>query len=113
MADEAIIKIVKICSTPEERIDGLQDTPIARDECCVFIYETKKTMPKFWGKNTPNKLYATLVNDGIAVDSQVINAMDESSVVLYGEGDIVIESRKKIYPGAKVVFNGNELKIVS
>lgn len=108
-----VIKIVKICVTPEERMDGLQDLDIGVDECCLFVYEGKKSMPKFWGKNTKYRLFASLVNDGFVVDTQTINAMDETAVVLQGEGDTVIESRKKIYPGQTVIFNGDEIKIVS
>lgn len=109
MAD--IIKIVKICSTPEERIEGLQNTPIEFDECCLFIYEYEKVMPKFWGKNTLYRLYASLVKDGVVVDTQEIQPMSENSVVLYGEGDMVIESRKKLYPGQEVIFHGDTIEV--
>lgn len=104
-------KICKICDTAELRIEGMQNRKMERDECCVFSYETE-TQPKFWGKNTPQCLWVSLISGGRVVDSKKIMKMDETPVCLSGRGNIAIESRRKIQVGSNVLLNGDEVIVI-
>ena len=104
------IKICKICDTHELRIEGMQNRKMRQNEYCVFLYEGE-VQPRFWGKNTLQDLWVSLINCGRVVDSKKIIRMDETPVVMSGRGDMVIESRRKIPVGASISLNGDEVQV--
>lgn len=107
---DTILKIRKICDTAELRAEGLQNVEMTEDECCLFLYDAGVS-PRFWGRNTLHDLWATLVANGRAIDSERIIGMDETPVCMRGRGSMVIESIVKIPIGAGIKLNGDEVVI--
>lgn len=56
------LHIIKTCDTHDSRAEGLQNTEITRDECCLFLFDAK-SQHSFWGLNTKQTLWVNFVDD--------------------------------------------------
>ncbi len=97
--------IYKVCDTPELRAEGLQNEIINEDECCVFEYGSFAQSPTFWGKNTLEDLYVSLVSGHHVVDCKKIRAFDLTPVKLSGSGDMALETKVPLPIGSIVRYN--------
>lgn len=78
--------------------------------CCAFVFDGR-VQPRFWGKNTLQDLYVSLIDDGVVVDCKKICSFDLNPVVMTGFGDRAIETLDAIEIGARVVFVGDRIAI--
>lgn len=78
--------------------------------CCAFVFDGR-VQPRFWGKNTLQDLYVSLIDDGVVVDCKKICSFDLTPVVMTGFGDRAIETLDAIEIGARVVFVGDRIAI--
>ena len=64
------MKIKKICVTHEEQVKGMMNDTLKKDECCIFMYPSKRLL-SFWMKNTPQDLDIYYIDglDVIQVDT--------------------------------------------
>ena len=107
-----IYRIKKTCTTVEERRQGMMNDYLEPDECCVFVYESD-AYRSFWGKDTPQDLFVSLVCDGVVVESRRIYAYDERPVKLKKHiGSICIETLDRLYVGQHVTFTGASIMVV-
>ena len=102
--------ICRICSDEGSRREGMQLREMGPGECCLFVYDAAVS-PRFWGRNTPQDLWVSLVSGGEVVDSQPIARMDETPVALSGRGELALETLVPLEIGSCVTVSGDEVAI--
>ena len=99
-----------MCKTSEEREQGMQNDMLEEGSCCAFIFEGR-VQPRFWGKNTIQDLYVSLIDGDEVVDCRKIDSFDLEPVIMAGFGDKAIETLDRIEIGSKVVFTGKHVAV--
>ena len=105
-----IFYVHKVCDTAALRAEGLQFCEIGTRDCCLFIYPTRLS-PTFWGKNTPQDLWVSLIDEGIVIDCKKIRAFDLTPVSLDGRGDMAVETRVPLNIGAEFIL-GEDMTVM-
>lgn len=102
-----LYRIARICQTPAECAQGLMNTMVADDECCVFIPSNR--IKAFWGHDTPQDLAVVSVcGDKVACVGH-IKAYDETPVAV-PPADAYIEVADKGFPYDRIIQHDGYLE---
>lgn len=91
-------------------MQGMQNDMLEEGSCCAFVFDGR-VQPRFWGKNTIQDLYVSLIDGDKVVDCKKICSYDLTPVVMSGFGDKALETLDKLDIGARVVFVGNRVSV--